>query len=327
MRKSIFFSVLACILLTSCSTTNLLEKTATTAKTETSIKAITIADLDVSPERVTYTMRPSDEVLRGGEENVRRAAESEVLAANGNADVLVDAQFVITRENGSFFKPGKITSITVTGHPAHYKNFRPMPEQVWENAIIATNAVATPRPNPFENQKKRFRVDYNPIQRSSSQQRFGGYFNIFGGKVFTDSQFDHDDNWMAGASFTLGVRMNPHLFVGVGVAGKYQFKDELLRLPVFADIHYYILDKKITPFIAIQGGYSFVLSDNYDNDYYSIDSKGGIYASPIIGLALGHFEIGAQYSYHKNNFKYDYDSSYKLEHDEHHVGLSLGLRF
>lgn len=325
MRKSLFLSVSACLLLTSCSTTNLLEKTATTARTETTVKAVTIADLDVSPERVSYTMRPSEELQRGGEDNVRRAAESEVLAANGNADVLVDAQFVITKESGSLFKSGKITSVTVTGHPARYKNFRPIPESVWENTITAINTVGTPRANPLDNQRKKFEVGYNPVQHLSYPRGFGGYFSVFGGKVFTESQYDHDNNWMAGASLTLGVRMNPHLFVGVGAAGKYQFKTEFVRLPVFADIHYYVLNKKITPFVALQGGYSFILNDNLDHDYVS--AKGGIYASPIIGLALGHFEIGAQYTYHRTTIKNEYNSDNDKDFDEHHVGLSLGLRF
>ena len=325
MRKSLFFSALAFVLLTSCSTTNLLEKTATTAKTETSVKAITIADLDVVPERVTYTMTPSEEIMRGGEDNVRRAAMKEALAANGNADVLVDAEFVITKESGSFFKPGRISSVTVTGHPAHYKNFRPVPEQVWENAVTAINTVGAPKAKPLDNQKKRFEVGYNPTQHLSYPRGFGGYFNIFGGKVFTKKQFDYDNNWMAGASLTLGARMSPHFFVGVGAAGKYQFKTELVRLPVFADVHYYVLNKKITPFVALQGGYSFVLNDNFDN----LEAKGGIYASSIIGLALGHFEIGAQYTYHKTTLKNDsgYDYSYEKVFNEHHVGLSLGLRF
>lgn len=326
MRKSIFFSALACMLLTSCSTTNLLEKTATTAKTETSIKAITIADLDVAPERATYTMTPSDEILRGGEDNVRRAAEKEMLAAHGNADVLVDAEFVITKESGSFFKPGKITSVTVTGHPAHYKNFRPLPEQVWQNAVTSINNTGTSRNNTLDNQKKRLEVGYNPTQRISYPRGFGGYFNIFGGKVFTETEFDHDNNWMAGASLTLGARINPHFFVGIGVAGKYQFKTELVRLPVFADVHYYVLNKKITPFVALQGGYSFVLHDNIKS-YYSYQARGGMYASPIIGIALGHFEIGAQYTYHKTSLKSDYDPGYDKDYDEHHVGLSLGIRF
>ena len=37
----------------------------------------------------------------------------------------------------SIFKKPKITSITISGHPAHYKDFRSVSPTVWENAIAS----------------------------------------------------------------------------------------------------------------------------------------------------------------------------------------------
>ena len=62
--------------LSSCTTAGMV-KTASTLKTKADIHSLTIADLEVSPERVTHTIHPSDEILRGGEENAKRAAEAE----------------------------------------------------------------------------------------------------------------------------------------------------------------------------------------------------------------------------------------------------------
>ena len=77
------------------------------------------ADLDVSPTKITYFYLPSKTVLNGGYDNVINTAVREALLANGNADVLValESQVKYTDE-------GKIESVTITGYPAKYVNFR-----------------------------------------------------------------------------------------------------------------------------------------------------------------------------------------------------------
>ena len=118
MKKILLLSCVA-FALTSCVTTI---KTAKSADAKTQLLSATVADLEVSPVRVTYTMSPSKNVQRAGLSNVKQAAIQECLIKNGNADVLVDVEYVIEQEKLLFGK--RINSITVSGHPAKYKHGR-----------------------------------------------------------------------------------------------------------------------------------------------------------------------------------------------------------
>ena len=111
--KKLFFLLGAAISLASCTT---ITKTATTADTPAAFYSATVADLEVAKERITYTMTPSADIQRGGLENVKRAAENEALLKNGNADVLVDAEYVISMTNNWIFgkKVNSITNIRTT---------------------------------------------------------------------------------------------------------------------------------------------------------------------------------------------------------------------
>lgn len=105
-------------MMTSCST---VQKTAKTQNVPITIQTSTAADLDIAPERVSYTLVP-DRALRkgGGQKNVMDAAVQELLQQNGNADVLIDPMYVVKRSGLMH----KIRAVTVSGRPAKYKNFR-----------------------------------------------------------------------------------------------------------------------------------------------------------------------------------------------------------
>lgn len=90
---------------------------------------VLIADLEVSPKRITYTMAPHKRVQRGGYENVKSTAIREALAKNGGGDVLVGLE-VQTRQV-RFLAWRKIASITVSGYPATYKNFHCPEKDYW----------------------------------------------------------------------------------------------------------------------------------------------------------------------------------------------------
>lgn len=126
MRK-IFLSVAVIgLLATSCTVTR---KSATTAKMPTSLHSAMVADLEVSNERITYTMNPSKSIRKGGLINVKNAARQEALSKFGNADVLVNEEFSISlrqRLLGS-----KVKSVTISGRPAKYVNFRSVNDSVW----------------------------------------------------------------------------------------------------------------------------------------------------------------------------------------------------
>ena len=72
MKKNLFFAAIAAMVITSCTTTI---KTATTTELPADLLSATVADLDVSSTRISYTMTPSKEVARAGLGNAKRAAQ------------------------------------------------------------------------------------------------------------------------------------------------------------------------------------------------------------------------------------------------------------
>lgn len=130
--KKVFFLLSAALAVASCTT---ITKTAATADMPASLYSATVADLKVSPERITYTMNPSKAIQRGGFSNVKRAVENEALTKYGNADLLVEPEYIVTRKRG-WFRQWIITSITVTGRPAHYVNYHSLNDSVWCNPIF-----------------------------------------------------------------------------------------------------------------------------------------------------------------------------------------------
>lgn len=139
--KKIFFLLGAAMSIASCTT---IIKTSATADMPTSLYSATVASLKVvTPDRITYTMDPVEKpIRRGGLSNVKRAAENEALTANGNADVLIEPEYIIYKRKGLF--GSKITKITVTGRPAKYTDFHSLNDSVWCNPIFRakhSNAV------------------------------------------------------------------------------------------------------------------------------------------------------------------------------------------
>ncbi|MCM1078788.1 MAG: hypothetical protein NC344_04020 [Bacteroidales bacterium] len=142
------FTFLCCAALSlafaSCTT---VVKTASTADARASLLSATVADLEVSPERVTVTTNPSKAIQRAGISNVKHDAERKALSQSGKEyDVLVDAEYVIEKTNYVFYK--KIKSVTVSGRPAKYKNFHSLNDSVWCNPVFRaayTNAVTKDR--------------------------------------------------------------------------------------------------------------------------------------------------------------------------------------
>lgn len=77
------------------------------------------ADLKVSPTKIEYSYVPTKTVANGGAENIVNTAIREALLANGNSDVMVALENQI-----KYASDGTIESVTITGYPAKYVNFR-----------------------------------------------------------------------------------------------------------------------------------------------------------------------------------------------------------
>ena len=124
MKKSLFI-VLVAATFASCSVTApasmaKLTNTSTHSKIQVIQPTVAVlADLEVSPNKISYFFLPSQTVVKAGFENVVNTAIREALIANGNADVLVALE-----QQVKYGADGNVESITVSGYPAKYVNFR-----------------------------------------------------------------------------------------------------------------------------------------------------------------------------------------------------------
>lgn len=123
--KKIFTLVAVAAMFAGCSVTSpasmaKLTNTSTHSKVQLIQPTVAVlADLQVAPAKISYFFLPSQTVVNGGFENVVNTAVREALIANGNADVLVALE-----QQVKYDANGKVESITVSGYPAKYVNFR-----------------------------------------------------------------------------------------------------------------------------------------------------------------------------------------------------------
>lgn len=106
---------------TSCSV--LRKSSSTTQNVESSLSSATIADLQVSNQKISYTYRPNKQDRKAGINHVVGNAVAAALKNSGNADVLIERQYEAIYKV-RLLGGKKIKSVTVTGYPATYKNFR-----------------------------------------------------------------------------------------------------------------------------------------------------------------------------------------------------------
>ena len=118
MKRFVILAALAAVIV-SCSAPTKLVNSATYKNVNFQPVAAVFADLEVAPKKISYFMMPSNSVTIGGYDNVVSSAIREALLANGDADVLIGLETQV-----KYSSDGSIESITVSGYPARYTNFR-----------------------------------------------------------------------------------------------------------------------------------------------------------------------------------------------------------
>lgn len=122
MKKVLFLLLVAFgLTITSCTT---IRQTSTASQPRNQIITKVAADLDVSPNRISFYYEPSRREWKAGLDNVINIAVAKALQSYGAGDVLVGLEYRV-RMRGM-----KVQEITVTGYPASYKNFRNLPDSV-----------------------------------------------------------------------------------------------------------------------------------------------------------------------------------------------------
>ena len=137
MNKSLIYAAAAAVVaLSSCTT---ISNTAYTATPEVMVVNMTVADIEVAPQQVSATTSWNWNPFRTIN-SYKKNAEAQVLKQTGS-DILIEPVYEIHKRG--FLRGG---SLTVTGHPGRFVNFRSMTEK--DADIIATTSnrvgVATP---------------------------------------------------------------------------------------------------------------------------------------------------------------------------------------
>ncbi len=139
-------------------------------------------------------------------------------------------------------------------------------------------------------------------------------------------------------SFTTisGYRFLPGLTNGIGVG--YEYFDWSV-LPVFADVRYFFINEGFSPFLFAQGGYSFTLEQNFDNNYWGnqvTKTYGGIMFGAGAGIRAGIARESAllislsyrfqKLSYDSHNY-WDLGSSRRTFTNYNRIALTVSFLF
>ena len=319
--------IVYCSTLTSCLTSH---KTASTATVQPQVQNITVADLEVG-DRITYRMEPSKELRKGGLENVKRAAEAEALAKYGNADLLVEPRYVYTKRGN------KVISMEVSGRPAHYVNFRSLPDTVWGNPVfrgVGEGFLLADGPRKRPRYARGGRDNYaSGVKETSSKVApenlratgFHAYLDLF--YTWGAPSGDLCDRWgeslefrqSGGASLTLGYQITPRFYVGVGSGAHYISKSgspECLMVPIYGDVRYWFSRSKYSFFVDARVGGSFEVMYG--------DTSGGFFVSPAIGYSFGWFDVAVRGQFYQMGLD-RYGKTYNG--GMQNIGINLGFRF
>lgn len=105
---------------------------------------------------------------------------------------------------------------------------------------------------------------------------------------------------------TNGARLGKNVSLGSGVGLHYYHVDEVLLIPVYANLHINFIDGPASPYISFSGGYTF----NTKNDF-----KGeGLYLNPVAGVSFKAgqrtmINIGVGYDIQSIRFVHGRDNS------------------
>lgn len=130
MKKLFFLGVMAAML-SSCSVLN--RATVMSASNPAPMKTTTtVASLKVSDARISYTYTPRKaDAKRLTQSQLLDNAIFMALQENGNGDVMVKVNYHVSVKRTMFGK--RVTSITLSGYPAKYVDFRQPTDEDYKN--------------------------------------------------------------------------------------------------------------------------------------------------------------------------------------------------
>jgi len=114
-----------------------------------------------------------------------------------------------------------------------------------------------------------------------------------------------------GITASAGYQFSQYIGVGLGAGYREMIWDSgEVMVPVYAELHGYIVNKRIRPYYNVQAGYAFTwTSDNFN----IIDAQGGVSLYPSLGLEFG-----------QSDMKYTLDLGYLFQNAEYTYGSPFG---
>lgn len=247
MKRNMILAAGVALALSSCST---IQHTSQVAGVDTNVYNLTVADMNVGKQKQTKTTEWKWNPLSTVSLKSQKETATAQLLEETNADVLVEPQYIVKRRG--LFRGG---SLTVTGYPATYSNFRTMTAEDAEmlaklNGQCADSVIAFAYPvintsveRPARKPRKQIvtpRIRRNePVSRS--------FISAFGGPLL-----DADDDFESG--FSVGL-----MFGHYGRSWGWYGKAVISRAEEYLD---YSSQDKVAP--AVTFGAIKTLSPNWN---------------------------------------------------------------
>ena len=332
MRRITILLFSSTLLLSSCHT---LTRTARTADVSNGLQSATVVDLVPATEhRITYTLEPSKALQRGGADNIKQAAEAEALAKYGNADILLEPRYMVTKQRGLL--RSKITSISVSGRPAYYTNFRALDDSVWCNPVfrgVNMHQRSLPLPGKVNPIRKKSTASYTPAYRTKG---FAMYLTPFigYGKFECEQCTGIPDMTSYAAFLSAGYQINPYIYLGAGVGINGTCYDDCpdywahgwiggTYMPIYANARFNLSRTRNTMFLDGKMGVGGFGSTEF------VGCGSTLFGSLALGYSIGNIDVAFQYIYHHNIYSTDAHSWSRTRESIYfrQYGLSVGFRF
>lgn len=179
--KLLIGCVLAAAGLSSCST---ITHTASTAGVDTQVYSLTVADMDVSTKKVSTTVDWKWTPLSTVSIETQKENAAAELLKETEADVVVEPQYTVKRRG--IFRGG---SVTVTGYPAKYRNFRAMTQSDAEKVSMLNGNMAVTYPMIGTSAMKPVKAKRAPkkVVTPEEGRRNHKFLSLVGGLLFAPS--------------------------------------------------------------------------------------------------------------------------------------------
>ena len=127
-----------------------------------------------------------------------------------------------------------------------------------------------------------------------------------------------------------GYQFNPYFFMGAGLGLDYNSKRDRIFMPIFANVRFNIINKRVSPYIDLRGGYSPI--SDADGGYFNFSTGVSIMFKPRFGLYAGFTYTMQQMSVIRTYTNYSYSTnrqnlSFTENEYMHYVGFKVGLEF